>query len=88
MFYVALDGKMMAVPVNATTGAKPISEVGVPVALFATTILSNGTGARTQYQYDVSADGRRFLIADSVSSAAPSGPTLLVVTNWLGGLEK
>jgi hypothetical protein len=87
MFYVALDGKMMAVPVNATTGAKPISEVGVPLALFATTILSNVTGAWPRYQYDASADGRRFLIAHSVSSAAPSGPTLMVVTNWLAGLE-
>lgn len=88
MFYVAPDGKMMAVPVNATTGAKPISEAGVPVALFATTILSNGTGARPQYQFEVSADGRRILIADSVRSTPPSVPNLIVVTNWLAGLEK
>jgi Tol biopolymer transport system component len=88
MFFVAPDGKMMAVPVNAKTGAKPTFEAGVPVALFATSMLSTGEGLRPQYQYDVTADGSRFLIAHRVNSAAPTVPTLTVVTNWLAGLEK
>ncbi len=88
MFYVSRDGKMMAVPVNATAGAKPTFDAGVPVALFATSMLSTGDGTRPQYQYDVTADGSRFLIAHSVKSDAPTVPSLTVVTNWLAGLEK
>ena len=88
MFFVAPDGKMMAAPVNALTGAKPSLEAGAPVALFATTMRSNTETSRPQYQYDVTADGNRFLIANSISTNATAAPTLTVVTNWLAGLEK
>lgn len=54
---MARDGKMMAVPVNAVSGAKPTFEAGAPVALFATAMLTFGEGVRPQYQYDVTADG-------------------------------
>ena len=57
-------------------------------ALFATTMLSNTEGSRPQYQYDVTADGSRFLIAHRIDTGVAPTPTLIVVTNWRAGLEK
>ena len=82
LFFEALDGKMMAVPVKAEPGVKPSFEAGAPMALFDAHMLDNN-----MFQYDVTADGKRFLINTAGGSGA-SAPTLTVVTNWLARSEE
>jgi eukaryotic-like serine/threonine-protein kinase len=82
LFYLAPDGKLTAVAVTATAGPKPSLTAGVPVALFDTHI-----SAQTQvfFNYDVTADGKRFLVdatAGAALSAGPSTPPLTVRINW------
>ena len=73
LFYLTLDGTLMALAVNA--GAT--FEFGVPQALF-------GTGHQlTSYsfwmnQYAVGHDGQRFLLNRRVSQAAPSAITAVI----------
>ncbi len=90
LFFVAADGKMMAVPVKASAPgveprSKPSFEPGVPVALF-DAHMANSFGTLT-FEYDVTADGRRFLI-NTASGAGATSPPLTVVTNWNAGLKK
>jgi eukaryotic-like serine/threonine-protein kinase len=73
LFYLAPDGKLMAVPVKAGS----TFEVGVPVALF-----NAGEGS----QYAVSAEGGRFLIS-RVIERRPPGPVNICM-NWLAGIKK
>ena len=82
LFFVAADGKMMAVPVKAAAGAKPSFEAGAPVALFD----AHMPVYTASFQYDVSGDGKRFLIA-TYDSGGASTP-LTVVTNWKAGMKK
>lgn len=81
LFYLSLDGKMMATPV--TTGAH--FDAGTPVALFQSTprqpIL-----VYDLFVYDVSRDGQRFLINTQVKQAE-SAP-MSVVLNWPAKLDK
>jgi eukaryotic-like serine/threonine-protein kinase len=87
LYFLSVDGKMMAVAVG---GAEPSSaqkrgqrfEVGVPVPLFDTHTLA-GTTSRA-YQYDVTADGSRFIVATTGSSSAP---ILTVEVNWNAPVE-
>jgi hypothetical protein len=83
LFYLA-DRKMMAVPVRAVAGATPSFDAGDPVPLFETNIYRINVGPM-MYQYDVTADGKRFLIAITTESAAPP---LNVVANWQAALKK
>jgi eukaryotic-like serine/threonine-protein kinase len=88
LFYSAADGKINAVPVlKAAPGARPEFEPGVPVALFESHIL-NVPGANNIYEYDVTADGKRFLVATTGASPAAASPPLTVVLNWNAGLKK
>jgi eukaryotic-like serine/threonine-protein kinase len=79
IFYIAADYKLMAAEVR-TQGAA--IEIGAARALFETRpwLLTAG------YQYDVTADGQRFLInwAGERSATAP----LTLVQNWAEGLKK
>ena len=59
MYYLAPDGKLMAVSI-AMHGAA--IQPGMPVALFQTRIWGGGTNAAQNQQYDVSPDGRRFVM--------------------------
>jgi hypothetical protein len=74
LFYLAPDGKMMAVEVTAG----PEFKGGTPAPLFQT---PSGTIVG-----DVTADGKRFLLVTPVgpSAAAP----FTVVLNWTAGLKK
>jgi Tol biopolymer transport system component len=85
LFFVAADGKMMAVPVKAVAGAKPSLEAGTPVALFDAHLAISSS--MSLIGYDVTADGNRFLINTTGGSVAAS-PPLTVVTNWTAGLKK
>ena len=79
LYYVAADGKLMAVPVE--TGAR--FRAGTPVPLF-----DLGTFGRriNWYNYDVSRDGQKFLVIRPLDEA-PRRP-LMVVQNWTELLKK
>jgi serine/threonine protein kinase len=84
LFFVSLDGKITCVPMNVAPGPKRAIGVGAPVPLFETQILE-GSG-HVAFQYDVTADGKRFVVA--TASAAASATPLTVVVNWSAGLKK
>jgi hypothetical protein len=44
-------------------------------------------GVDVNFEYDVTADGKRFLI-NTTGPGAASAPPLTVVTNWTVGLKK
>ena len=73
LFYRSLDGKLMAVTLRLD---KTPAAVSAPRALF--TLLVNPGPARGA-NYDVSPDGKRFLV---VVPAAQTPPPLRVILNW------
>jgi eukaryotic-like serine/threonine-protein kinase len=77
LFYLAPDNKLMAVEIRTS----PSFEAGTPKALFETRIRS-----ATGRQYDVSADGKRFLI-NTLPGATKAVPITLV-QNWATELKK
>jgi Tol biopolymer transport system component len=80
LFYVGLDGRLMAVPVRLMSERRQV-EVGTPVPLFATRIggavQANGV---LRQQYMVSADGQRFLM--STVPETTSNTPITVIVNW------
>jgi serine/threonine protein kinase len=81
LFYLSLDGKIMAAPV--TTGAH--FDAGTPVALFQSTP-RQPVLVYDLFVYDVSRDGQRFLVNTQVKQGE-SAP-MSVVLNWTAKLEK
>jgi len=81
LFYVSADGKMMAVPVKTTAGF----EGGTPIALFQTR-RRQPISAQDVFSYDVSGDGKKFLIATKVDEA--NAAPLSVLLNWTSEIEK
>jgi Tol biopolymer transport system component len=79
MFFYAADGKIMAVPVTARTAPKPSFQPGTSRPLFEAHLANNSIIGTSEY--DVTADGKRFLIASPFAGAA-SVPPLTVVVNW------
>jgi serine/threonine protein kinase/Tol biopolymer transport system component len=75
--YLSLDNTLMAADVN---GKRNGFEVGSVVPLFRTRI------APTRYEYDVSADGQRFLI-NMVPEQTTASP-ITVVVNWAPALQR
>jgi Tol biopolymer transport system component len=80
LFYLALDGKLMAMPVMLSTNGKAVN-VGTASVLFPTNLLLidpapdiNGHG------YDVSRDGNRFLMYTSADEQIAMPITLIL--NW------
>jgi Tol biopolymer transport system component len=79
LFYIAGDGKMMSVSV----GYGPASlDLGVPKPLFQTRLELDSS----QRQYDLSGDGKRFLLAQPLEESA-SAP-ITVIVNWPALLKK
>jgi Tol biopolymer transport system component len=76
LFYVGLDGKLMAVPIRLAANAEPV-EAAAPVTLFQTHIVS--AGPRRQ-QYAVAPDGQRFLINSLTADAVT--PPITLILNW------
>jgi hypothetical protein len=74
LYYIASNGKMMAVPVKSTSTT---FEPGVAIPLFDTHTIG-------YVPYDVAPDGR-FLINTVMESATS---TITVVLNWTAGLKK
>ena len=82
LFYLPADGKLMAVPVRA--GAT--FETGTPALLFQTQLFGLAPSAVYSQQYDVVADGQRFLLNVDLSEATTVPIT--VVLNWTAGLRR
>ena len=81
LFFVAPDGTMMATDVDMIHGF----QAGIPHPLFPSGIVSVGNNQ----QYAVTKDGRRFLTIVSPSSDRNATPEpLIVVTNWIGAVQK
>ena len=78
LFYVALDGRMMAVPIRIDSRGDRWAP-GTPKPLFATSIGGPSPAFRRQ-EYIVSADGQRFLINTAVQNSG-SAP-LTIIVNW------
>ena len=83
LFFVGADGKMMAVAVKAAVssgpGTKPSFEPGAPQQLFETHLAQSIDAA---FEYDVTADGKRFLLDTNPGGGSASAPPLNVVVNW------
>jgi Tol biopolymer transport system component len=78
LFYLALDGYLMAVPM--TLGSLP--EVGKPARLFQTRV-DSATGV-VWHQYDLSRDGERFLINTPQGATTP----VTMILNWPALLKR
>jgi Tol biopolymer transport system component len=78
LFYIAADGKLMAVQVGAT-GA--MFRAAPPVALFTPRFVESAAANPFNPHYDVAADGR-FLINVAVDDLASAPITLIL--NWRG----
>ena len=72
--------KIVAVDVKS---AGTVFEAAAPHALFTSNAIFGGSAI---YQYDVSADGRKFLIVTPVENAAPA--PIVVTLNWQSGLKQ
>ena len=77
LFYVTLDGNLMAVPVTAGKSF----EAGTPRPLFETM----APGVALGEFYDPAPDGQRFLMS---LPADTSTPPLNVIVNWTAALKK
>jgi Tol biopolymer transport system component len=82
LFYYAVDGRLMAVPI---TGASA-PDVGAAVPLFEARML-NGPSVPVgfRHQYDAARDGQRFLLNVPLEET-PTSP-ITVVINWTAGLK-
>ena len=78
LYYIAPDGKLMAVAVKTS----PTFEPAVPVPLFDVTVSSYSF-----FPYDVAADGR-FLINTPADPDPSSSTPITVVVNWMSVLKK
>jgi Tol biopolymer transport system component len=86
LFFLGADGKMMAAAVSPMAGARPSFEPGAPLPLFeAHLALSPGNGL---FDYDVTPDGKHFLLDTVAGGGSASARVLNVVVNWDAGLKK
>ena len=76
LFFVSLDSRMMAVPIEADAKF----HAGAPVALFPVRLSGSNTN------YDVSPDGQRFLVNTPASDIA--SPPLDLFVRWTALLPK
>ena len=79
LYYLSLDGKMMAVAVEARGGH---FEAATPQPLFETAAESS---SNIIWDYDVTRDGQRFIIAEPVTGGEPRPLTVLL--NWQAGAK-
>jgi Tol biopolymer transport system component len=81
LYYVGLDGKVMAVDVKPG----PAFSAGLPVALFDSGLRPEGL-TESRSSFAVSADGQRFLV-NAIAADAGRVP-ITVVVNWAADLRK
>jgi Tol biopolymer transport system component len=71
LFYMAFDGRLMAVAVRPMAN-RGMLELGTPVPLFLTHVPDGAVqGGGGRQQYDVSADGQRFLVNTVPEASTP-----------------
>ena len=84
LFYIGLDERLMAVPMEWTPGSDSF-EPGRPVALFPTKVGGALQGVMPQ-QYAVSSDGERFLMNLVLDS--DGNQPITVILNWQPGTSE
>ncbi len=84
LFYVAPDDALMTVAVEARGS---VWSAAAPARLLEGRYFSGGRGT-TVRQYDVSADGQRFLMMKEEARDNDAAPTINVVQNWLAELRR
>jgi serine/threonine protein kinase len=77
LFYIALDGRLMAVPIQLNSADKTLV-AGVPTPLFNARV-GAAAGTPFQQQYAVAPDGQRFLMSVISDLRAP---VVTVILNW------
>ena len=82
IFYIAADGKVMAVDVKTT----PKFEAGAPKALFDPRIVN--FVAFTYFRYDVTPDGKRFLVNSFRGAESSPAAPITVVLNWQAAVKR
>jgi len=83
LYYLSADSKMMAVDVAESPAFKP----GVPKALFPAPIWGGATTINVT-RYDVTGDGKKFLINTLGAESAPTASSpITVVMNWMAELK-
>jgi Tol biopolymer transport system component len=84
LFYISDDSKMMAVEVSTD----PVFKAGIPKVLFQAPVWGGGI-SRIPTRYDVTADGKKFLINSLPAEAgAPATSPITVVLNWTALVKK
>ena len=78
LFYIALDGRLMAVPIQFASDGRSV-QAGTPVPLFSTRVGGAVQGSNRQ-QYVVARDGQRFLM-NTLAEEANASP-ITVILNW------
>jgi len=81
IFYIAPDGRMMAVSFSPGPAEPAVS---TPVALFQTWLATGGNVIGNKPQYAVTRDGR-FLLNSAIET--PASP-IVVTVNWLSALKR
>jgi Tol biopolymer transport system component/DNA-binding winged helix-turn-helix (wHTH) protein len=77
LFYIALDGQLMSVPIHYNGGREIRPDT--PVALFPTRV-GGAVHSNDRQQYVVSPDGKRFLMNILTETTSP----IRVILNWKG----
>lgn len=85
LFYLAPDGALMAVPVDAHGASW---NAGSPTKLLDGGFLYDAARGRGTRMYDVSPDGQRFLMIRDAGELRGVPPQIIVVQNWLEELKR
>ena len=84
LFYISSDRrKLMSVSISSGTAI----QAGTPQPLFDINLTTDG-GVGTPSHFDVSPDGKRFLIATSAGETSAISPVIHIVLNWPGLLQR
>jgi hypothetical protein len=85
LFYMTMSGRLMRVLVDASAQQW---RAGAPQAMFARSYYRGNTGAGVQY--DVTADGKRFLMLkpSGTDSSDPTPASIVVVESWSEELKR
>ena len=84
LFFVALDGRLMVVPLLWSTDRQSF-EPGTPTPLFAAAFAGGAVPALNglnKHQYAVSKDGQRFLLNVDIGAVTPP---IQLLQNWTAG---
>lgn len=76
LFYIALHGRLMAVPIRLAANGKTV-EVGSPIPLFATRV-GGAVAGNDKQQYIVAPGGQRMDTTTQDNTTSP----ITVILNW------